>query len=240
MLLKKTHRNVKKPEITFRYLADYMAGTSIARRSVVKKCRFPSLARLMQHKEARMAISKFYRQSGDAEDLVSAADKLYAMMADDDFRRDELDANADYIMRFVKILDQVELPKCDILDTKEAPAINLGGVLLKPDIAFRTMRVTKTNEVKIGGASLRYSKGKPLSKEIGIWQSAIMHGYLRRIFIDTKQDAEPKLCLTIDAWSGHVFQGPTDAVSRFNNAEAACEAIAQQWDKVPEPPNAIF
>lgn len=240
MQQKKTHRDVKKPEITLRYLADYMAGSEKARRSTVKKCRFPSLARLMQHKEARLAISKYYRQGGDIEDLIATADKLYATMADDDFRRDELDANADFIMRFVKRHGDIELPKGDILDIGDAREIELGGVRLKPDVCFRTLRVTKTNKVRTGGASIRYSKNKPIPEEVGLWQSAIMHGYLTRTNLDPEQDPEPQLCVTIDAWAGISYFGPTDAVSRFQNAEAACEAIALQWDNIPAPPNAVF
>ncbi len=237
---KKTHRNVKKPEITFRYLADYMAGTDRARRRIVKNCRYPALARLMQHKEARLAISKYYRQGGDIEDLVSTADKLYAMMADDDFRRDELDSNADYIMRFVKKHEGIKLPKADILDVGPTAKISIGGVLLKPDVSFRTLRVTKTNKVRVGGASVRYSKNKPLPEETGLWQSAIMLGYLRATNNDAEQEPEPKICLTIDAWSGVSHFGPTDSTSRFQNAEAACETIAQQWSQIAEPPNAAF
>lgn len=237
---KKTHRNVKKPEITFRYLADYMAGSDKARRSVVKKCRFPAIARLMQHTEARSAISKYYRHGGELEDLSLEAERLENMMADDDFRRDELDANADYLKRFVEKHGTIELPSGDILDVGPAPKLVIGGVTLKPDVAFRTMRTTRTNKIRTGGGSIRYSKNKAINEEIGKWQSAIMHGYLRATNIDPEQEPETSMCLTIDAWTGKSYFGPTDSVSRFQNAEAACETIAQQWNQIPEPPNAVF
>jgi hypothetical protein len=53
----KTHQEVKEPEISVRYLADFMAASERKRRSIVEGCKYRPIARLVQHKEAMLAIS---------------------------------------------------------------------------------------------------------------------------------------------------------------------------------------
>jgi hypothetical protein len=59
---------------------------------------------------------------------------------------------------------------------------------------------------------------------------------------DMAAGAEPelKLCVTVDAYAGAYHAAPTTAVSRFNNAEAACATIAERWANVTPPPGAII
>ena len=53
----KTHREVPEPEISVRHLADFMAASERARRTIVEGCKYRPIARLVQHKEATLAIS---------------------------------------------------------------------------------------------------------------------------------------------------------------------------------------
>ena len=52
----KTHREVKDPRITFRFLADYMAASSTSQRTILKGCNILPIARLVQHNEAKLTI----------------------------------------------------------------------------------------------------------------------------------------------------------------------------------------
>jgi hypothetical protein len=53
----KTHIEVPDAEISVRYLADYMAGSERKRRSIIDTCKYRPIARVLQHKEATLAIS---------------------------------------------------------------------------------------------------------------------------------------------------------------------------------------
>jgi hypothetical protein len=64
--IQKTHQEVPNPEITVRYLADFMGASERRRRSIVEGCKYRPIARLVQHREATVAIS-------GALQLVSAA-----------------------------------------------------------------------------------------------------------------------------------------------------------------------
>ncbi len=51
MLQPKTHREVKSPQVNARYLADFMAASEVAKRSIIRGCKYQSIARVVQHDE---------------------------------------------------------------------------------------------------------------------------------------------------------------------------------------------
>src|SRR4051794_23709849 len=116
MFQQKTHKEVKEPQISARYLADYMAASEKTKRRIVRDCKFQPIARVVQHDEAKIAISKFIRDGGDIADLEAISEELRDRLADSDFDRDLFDHNADYIDQFIKGWPGIGLPKkADIL-----------------------------------------------------------------------------------------------------------------------------
>jgi hypothetical protein len=116
MVDQKTHREVKQPQISVRHLADYMAASEQARRTIVRASKYQPIVRLVQHDEAKQAVGKFIRSgTSDVAALKAAAQRLRDRMADSDFDRDVLDHNADYIDRFAGVASKLELPKAEIL-----------------------------------------------------------------------------------------------------------------------------
>lgn len=238
---KKTHRLVKNPQISARHLADYMAASDLKRRSILVGCKFQTIARVVQHNEAKQSISKFLRADNpEIGDLIEAAKKLRGRLADDEFDRDVFDHNADYISRFAKVAEIVSLPDAERLPPGKSQPITLGNVKVTADIQMRFRRLTKTNKVKIGAATLRYAKGTALKPANGEWQSAFIMGYLPLVEVEPQTEPEHKLCITIDAYSGACYPAPTDSVMRFKNMEAACFAIAERWDNIQPPSKAVF
>jgi hypothetical protein len=67
-----------------------------------------------------------------------------------------------------------------------------------------------------------------------------MLGYLHQTVTEPQAEAEGKLCLTIDASGGVCHSAPTDAVSRFNNMEAACATISEWWPNIAAPEGAVI
>jgi hypothetical protein len=237
----KTHREVKQPQISVRYLADYMAASEQVRRTIVRGCKYQPIVRVVQHDEARQAVGRFIRSGmSDPAALQSAAQRLRDRMADSDFERDVLDHNADYIDRFASVASKLELPNAEILAPGPKVTVVLEGTKVTQEIQFRLRRVTKTNKVRVGAAALRYQKGKALAAEIGEWQSALLFGLLSLPGVADGADPELKLCLTVDAYAGACHAAPTNAVSRFNNAEAACATIAERWLNITPPPGAVI
>ena len=240
MIPKKTHRQVKNPSITGRFLADYMAASDIRRRSILRGSKYPPIARVLQHDHAKTAISHFFVTGGKTNALKGRADALRSQMADDDFGRDLLDFNADYIERFADRHPNLELPKGEILAPGPTMVTSLSGVKVTLELAFRMRRPLKDNKAKIGGAMLRYAKNKPLDLEVAKWQSPLLHGILAADAINDNEFVDPKMCLTIDAQVGVAHVAPGDSPTRFKNMHAALTTIGELWANIPEPSGAVF
>lgn len=240
---KKTHREVKKPQMSARHLADYMAASETAKRTIVQKCKYQSTARVIQHDEAKMTISKYFQGSGVSGQsaLREAAQALRDRLADDDFDRDLFDSNADYIDQFVLVSAGLNIPNAERLPPGRPLVIDISGLSIKPQIQFRLRRVARGNKIKTGGGMLRYSKGKALPVDVAEWQSAFLLGCLQ--MTEHGQDgSEPEhgLCLTVDAYSGVAHPAPTDAIRRFKHMESACASIVERWPNVLPPPKAVL
>jgi hypothetical protein len=237
----KTHREVKEPRISFRFLADYMAASSTMQRSILRGCKYPPIARLVQHNEAKQSIAKFIRsENPDTTELQEKAQQLRTRMADNQFDRDVLDHNADYLARYASVHNLLNLPKAEILAPGPHPVILINGVKVAPELHFRFLRVTKTNESRIGAGMLRYQKGKALPPATAAWQSVILLGYLSSTNPDDSQIPEGKLCVTVDAYSAAVHAAPSDAKRKYSQAESACETIAEWWPGIKPPPNSTL
>jgi hypothetical protein len=236
-----THRYVEHPQMGVRYLADYMAASERGRRRIVLHSKYRPLAKVIQHKEAVTTVSKFIRDGDhDIGWLHEEAERLRNRLADDDFERDVLDHNADYLTRFAEVFGVLKMPKAEISPPGPFATIDIHGVKVTVGLCLRLRRVTKTNKVREGGAMLRYSKGKILPAEVGAWQSAFLFGFLRETSVDQNIDPELGLCLTIDAYAGIAHAAPTNTVSRFQNMKAACQSIAERWPNIYPPPDAIL
>ncbi len=239
---KKTHRLVEKPQISARFLADYMAASDQARRTVLRGCKYRAIARIVQHDDAKLAISKYFL--GDLNDpniLHAESDYIRQKLADGDFDQDCNDINADYVARFAEVVESITLPKGASWDAaKPIAAQNINGVRVTfvPDLLVR--RVNKKNTVKRGAMMLRYKKGKALNDEVAAFQSSIAHGLMCMQGIDPDEEIDRQLCLTLDAYSGILHEAPTNSVSRFNNTKAACATIADAWDNIKAPSGAVL
>jgi hypothetical protein len=241
IMTQKTHREVKAPTVSARFLADYMAASETAKRSVISGCKYHSLARVFQHDEARLAVGKHIRSgTSDPAALLAKAEELRNRLADSDFDRSQLDVNADYIAQFATVAGLLNLPNAELHAGGKAVAIMLNGVKVNPQIVIRLQRTTKTNKVMVGAAGIRYAKGAPLKEEIALWQSAFLHGFLKSTVPEDEGTSDLKLCLTIDAFTGACFSAPTDAVRCFNNMTAACASIAERWPNIAPPKGAVL
>ena len=64
--------------------------------------------------------------------------------------------------------------------------------------------------------------------------------YLRADPVNDGVDAEKKLCVVVDVYSGVVRQAPTNAVYLYNEMDAACASIAERWPAIQPPAGAVL
>ena len=223
---KKTHRLVNAPAINVRYLADYMAASEQRRRGILQSAKYRSTARMIQHIDAKLAVTNFILSSGENPyALVEKANFIENKLATDQFESDLNKHNADYLRRFYKSLSAETIPSHEVQKGGSPIDIKIEGVSLRFDPPVRLTRTTKTNKVKCGAMMLRYQKGKALPELVASYQSAIILGVLRAIHDQDEEEPEPKLCLTLDAFAGQCHPAPTNAVYLFKEATAVCAGI---------------
>lgn len=239
---KKTHRLVEKPRMSVRFLADYMAASDQVRRTILRDCKYRATARMVQHDDAKLAISKYMLHGcTDPEILNVEAEYIRNKLADDQFDTDCNDVNADYVERFAKVVEDIELPKgAQWEQSKPFAAQDINGLKVTFAPSLLTRRTTRQNTTKRGAMMLRYAKGTTLRGEVGAFQSSVIHGLLNMYGTAEDEQIDGKLCLTICGHSGTMHPAPTNCVSRFNNTKAACATIAEQWDKIKPPPKAVL
>lgn len=241
MKSKKTHTLVKTPTISGKILADFMAGSERRKRSLIRSAKYKPHCRMFKHSDAKSAISKYIRAGHqDTSSLKKRSQELRRRITDSVFESETCEHNADFIDRFIKVSDQIEMPKGEIIAQGKPAALVMNGVKVTPHLHFRLLRKTGTNKVYLGAGMLRYQKGKPLPLDIAEWQSAFIFGYLREIGIEEYEEVNLRLCVTLDAYSGAIYPAPTNSITRFKNMEAACETIAERWGAIAPPPNSVL
>ena len=237
----KTHIAVAAAEISVRYLADYMAASERRRRSIIEGCKFRPLARLLQHKEAQITISRAI-QSGEPDPklLQKKADFIRSKLATDDFDALTNEANADYVAKFSEVVASIKLPNAEILPGKVFPAVKIHGVKVRFSPHLLLRRIDKTNKQRRGAFMLRYAKGKPLNPDVGGYQSAAALGLLRDYFKEEGTEVDKAISVTLDAFTGILYPAPGAAISMFANMKAACQTIGERWANIPPPKNAVI
>ncbi|MDF3606152.1 hypothetical protein PE067_08425 [Paracoccus sp. DMF-8] len=237
-----THKLVKTPKINSRYLSDYMVASERARRTIIRDCKFPRIARVMQHDLAKSFITNALR-SGELSSmsLREEGDRMLNMMADTDFEREKIDNNGDFLLAYAEVFSMETLPStCEIVDADTSFRASINGVDVRPDIRFGLVRVTRTNRLRTGLGTIRYAKNKPLDVEAGSYQSSMLFGFRKMMDVHDDDAPEAKLCVTLDCASGRFIPAPSDATRRFQNMEAACATIAERWDNIEPPDGAVI
>lgn len=237
-----THRLVNTPKVNSRYLSDYMVASERAKRTIIRDCKYRKIARAIQHDRAKVFITNALRSGSlDSDALRAEGQRLHDMMSDTDFERDTLDVNGDFLMAYADTFDMGTFPRtAEIVDAPTDFKVNINGVEVNADIRFGVQRVTRTNRLRTGLGTIRYAKGKPLDGEVGAYQSSVLFGCRKMIDVQDDTAPEEKLCLTLDCATGIFIPAPTDATRRFQNMEAACASIAERWDNIEPPENAIL
>lgn len=234
-----THTLRASPQLSAARLADYMAASEQARRRVIQSCKYRSTARVIQHSEARTAISAAYSSGApDFKALKERADFIRNKLADKPFDTDLNDHNADYVERFAAIGPTLKLPAAEISAGKLFPAVDMNGVKVTFGLDLSLQRVTKTNKIRTGGIVLRYARGKALAPKVADYQSAFTFGRLNELADLSGEEPEKKLCLTVDAYTGDVFEAPGNATYLFKEMMAACLAVAERWPAIKPPTGA--
>lgn len=239
---KKTHKEVKTPQISLPQLADYMAASEQRQRSIAQDCKYRSTARIVQHADARIVVTNHILSGVEGVDgLQDKADAIRNKITDTDFEADLNDHSADYVEHFADIFPVVQLPKgAELSAPPTMAALMLHGVKVTFAPQIMLKRITKTNKVRTGALMLRYAKGKALNPTVANYQTAGIYGYMATLNAANMAEAERALCLVLDAHTGTCHSAPGNAVYLFKNMSAACATIGEWWPGIKPPKTAVL
>lgn len=238
---KKTHVERKSPQISLARLADYMAASEQAKRTIARTCKYRAIARVIQHNDAKAVIANWLRT--DAPRIALLKEKLEAMKArifEDNFQAEVNDHNCDYVKRFISISDSVDFSQYELARPTKFASLIVRGCPVSVQVDVLTSRTDRRNKTKIGAMMFRYSKGKELSEDVAQHQSAFMFEYLRQHPYEKSAEAEKKLCITLDCYSGTEHVAPGNANYLFKEMAAACENLVERWPAIKPPAGAVF
>jgi hypothetical protein len=218
-----------------------MSGSERNKRNVVEGAKFKPIMRLRQHKDAQRIITKcFCGGKSQQAEFEAEIDRLSRKICDSDHEAKERDINVGYLRRILSLYDQIKLPRHELEACGKLPPIVAKGTTVKfaPQMVVRG--VGRGNVPIIGALSLRYAKGKALPENEAKFEAAFALGYLRSSPIDDVAEPRDKLCLVFDGHTGTFTCAPGDSATRFANMTAACESIANMWDKIQPPKGAVL
>lgn len=239
--MKKTHRATPSPAIMLKDLADYMAASNQARRSIVASAKYTPVARLLHYKMARSIISGHVLSGNPLPGgLSDQAQAVRERLADTDFDAQLHALNGDYIDAFASQAAGFDFSGFSVAPPRQevTPTYNGTRIRFSPDLL--THRTTQKNTQKVGAIMYRYAKGKAVSEEAACWQTAFMFGYFTDEPFIEEAKPERKLCLVLCAVSGKTYEAPSNSTYRFNEMKAVCRDIAERWPSVEPPSGAVL
>jgi hypothetical protein len=237
----KTHYAITEPEISVRYLADFMAASERRRRSIVEGCKYRPIARLVQHKEAMVTIAGAIQKGPlNPQALKEKADFIRNKLASDDFEALTNEVNADYVEKFSEVVASIKLPDAEVMPGKVFPPFKINGVKVRFSPHLLLRRIDKSNKQRRGAFMLRYAKGKPLPPTVGGFQSAAAFGLFKNYLAEEGSEPDKSICVTLDAFTGELYPAPGASASMFANMKAACLTIAERWPNIKPPKDAKF
>lgn len=235
---KRTHREVPNPQITARYLAEYMSASARRQRSILRDSKYQPIAPLPQHTDAKRIVSSWYEDKN--VNLYQESINLRNSPSSSNFERSMKENNADYVTRFASVCGNISLPSTNIQAFRDSrKSVVVFGVKVNVEINLILERYTRSNVLKTGVGVLRYSKGSNLGQSEAHWHSAFLYEYWKNT-IPNGVSVIKQLCIVIDAHSGMHYSAPGDSRRRFLDMEAACKTIRDQWSNVQKPRQAIL
>ncbi len=233
-----THRLQANPRIRAQDFAEYMAASDVAKRSLIRRCKFRPLAPMLQHREAKSSIARWMREgSGDLAALATEAARIRRKLADTAFEADTNEHNAAYIEAFMAVCESLEIPACQMTPPMGKMQFGIEGLTVgySPDLLLTA--TNRQNVAKAGALFLLYQKGKAAVEEPSLYLNSLSFAYLSGSAIVEYAETDKKLCVSVCSHSGVVRCAPGNAATRFKNMQAAAETIVEQWDAIKPQPN---
>lgn len=196
-----------------------------------------------QYKGARDALSKFLCDSArDQKILIQAIDALTereAKTTATDWVKDDSRRSVEAISSFQKHANAMGVQKLDCKPIVTGqPALEIAGVEVSVSLDATTHRLGKDGDNLVGGVIFLISKADEASAKARADRckvSALLAYLFAQKHLAYLGNADPKLCFSLDVFSGKAVQAPTAHKTLLDHMNDSCEEIVLRWKDMPPP-----
>lgn len=231
-----------EPRLSANQLAEYLKASSTRRKSIVREAKFPKVAVVTRYRYARQSIVKYL--CDDTRSLAS----LFESMADlqtrgqspsaTPWQKEDFNLSAEAVAGFQKALNSLKVTKFDcILALPNQPKLEISGVDISVSADIFTVRDDKDGTRRVGAVVLLFSKSEASAKGRAelCRVSALLAAQFAGKHLGHIGAVDPKMCASIDVFSGQSHEAPGSYIKALENIGNACEEVALRW-AVTDPP----
>lgn len=229
----------RHPRISANQLAQYMVSDAAKRESIVENARKVMAVRVANYNHARDLVPRCHDANGLNTDLLNAGiERLQANPGNDDFDRTCLTLSIRSLRRMAPIIGDIDCAGNRIGRPQRGfEHLLIEGVRLsiQPEIVFS---FNYRGGVRYGGVLCNFASGasSSLARESGRYTAGHYAAFFMFQLLALKYagNGGPRYqnCSVVDVYRDTIHTAPTSGVTMLRNVEAACRAIARQWQEL--------
>ncbi|MCD8402251.1 hypothetical protein [Tenacibaculum finnmarkense] len=218
-------------KISINPLIDFIKGTELKKKRVIKNQKEPSVINFGWHQTSRACIKKSLSLNGDKTPIIEGVIRLNSKVVDKPRQSQNKFVSLEGMQKYLNI----EIPEIlknhnlNIIKKRSIKStfINNVEIVISPDIIFT---MDYQGEKYIGGVKIHLSKGNIFdNKELKIVAS-VLHKYISEIA--EEHDAIPlaEICYSMDVFGGEIICSSEKNNFILNEIREVCNEIKEFWN----------
>ena len=217
------------PRISINKLGEYLEANPSRRKKIVSDQKNPATFITTRYSKARDIAIDFFSNSYDPEIIISGIESIENQPLGSDFQINDNQKSIEYIE---KLLD-TELPDLSMFTVTKYNGDNPKIVLNALDISVNPdsiIRGTIRGKKVVGAIKLHISQSNSLNTESAKNVATVLHKFVEEYIAEVDENAELKLCMSIDVFSDIIECAPRSYFRRRNYIADACHEIIMWWN----------
>ena len=215
----------KEPRFSVNKLGEYLTANSSRRKAIIKDQKYPSPFITGMYKEVRQAIINYVIKDYDDSIIFDAIEKIKKSSLKDNEKENSILALNETLMADLPNLDGIKKTRYK----GKNPKVRVEGL----DISVNPDIILKKGD-KVGCLKIHVIKtpSNRLNDEARKLVGTMLQEFTERHVISGSEEADTKLCISIDCFGNSHDIAPKSNKRRWLNIHAACEEIVLRWPSV--------
>lgn len=221
-----------KPRISLNKLGEYLLSKPGRRRTILKRQKYPKAKIISRTNNFYSCLHKCIENGGISDDVIlDEILRLDSSANGQDWHDQNLEINSRLLKNLLRIKGSFEV---NGLQLEAAPnardhlSVEGVSVSIRPELYFRGRMRGKD---VFGGVKFHLPKTHALNTDSGEYVATMLKTHLEGI-CPKHAIVRNDLCLVVDLPTEEVFSAPKSFKQRWNDIEAACFEIKNQWKAI--------